>query len=141
MKRVVAQISHLVPERASIRLAVGDEVLVGERDTEWPEFVFVTAAPGSGWVPARNLSADHGRAVVREPYDTTELPTDVGETLEVIAEDRLGGWLWCRSAAGAEGWVPIRTVESEPEGPPPDQPESVAQAPGSSAEGQPEPAA
>ena len=85
---------------------------VGERDTEWPEFVFVTASHGSGWVPARHLSASSGTAVVTTAYDTTELPTHIGEILEVVTEDLTSGWLWCRSAEGREGWVPVKTVDA-----------------------------
>jgi hypothetical protein len=71
----------------------------------------VTAADGCGWVPARHLSADRGPAVVRVPYDTTELATQDGELLEVLVEDARSGWLWCRSADRRQGWVPIRTVQ------------------------------
>jgi hypothetical protein len=85
-----------------------------QRDTEWPEFVFVTAAYGSGWVPARHLSAWSGTAILKTSYDTTELPTQVGDLLEVLAEDNASGWLWCRSGGGREGWVPINTLEAAP---------------------------
>ncbi|HEU5265589.1 MAG TPA: SH3 domain-containing protein [Jatrophihabitans sp.] len=44
------------------------------------------------------------------PYDTTELPTQRGDVLEVLAEDLASGWLWCRGPGG-EGWVPAKTVE------------------------------
>jgi len=98
-----------------VQLQIGDAVEVGERDTEWPEFVFVSGERGAGWVPARHLSASSGRAVVRIPYDTTELPTEVGEVLQVIAEDPSSGWLWCRSASGREGWIPVKTVEEKSE--------------------------
>ena len=79
--------------------------------TEWPEFVFVTAPQGSGWVPARHLSASSRSAVVRTGYDTTELPTRVGEVLDVVAEDLASGWVWCRSRKGREGWVPLNTLD------------------------------
>lgn len=92
---------------------------VGDRDTEWPEFVFVTAADGDGWVPARHLSQSSGTAVVRTAYDTTELPTRVGEELEVIAEDLRSGWLWCRAATDRHGWVPVRTVQDPHQEPAP----------------------
>lgn len=95
-----------------LRIVPGDEVTVGERDSEWPEFVFVTASGGTGWVPARHLSQSSDRAVVATAYDTTELPTQVGDVLEVLTEDLVSGWLWCRSASGREGWVPVRTVET-----------------------------
>jgi SH3 domain len=110
VRRVVATQSHEIAERPPLRLAVGDAVDVGERDTEWPAFVFVTCDAGSGWVPRRYLSASSGRAVVRTAYDTTELPTTVGQVLDVVGEDLESGWLWCRSADGREGWVPVRTV-------------------------------
>lgn len=111
MRHVVAKVAHEIPERPPLQLAVGLRVHVGERDTEWPEFVFVTAANGSGWVPVRHLSAALGTALVTMAYDTTELPTRVGDVLEVVAEDLPGGWRWCRSRAGREGLAPIKTLE------------------------------
>lgn len=107
----MARTAHEIPDRAPLRLAVGDEVQVGDRDTEWPEFVFVTAAHGTGWVPARHLSEAAGRALVTTAYDTTELTTRTREVVEVVTEDLISGWLWCRSGTGREGWVPVRTVE------------------------------
>lgn len=86
---------------------------MGDRDTEWPEFVFVAAAHGTGWVPARHLSEPSGPAVVQTAYDTSELPTRVGDVLDVLAEDLSSGWLWCRSSSGRQGWVPVRTVEDD----------------------------
>lgn len=111
MKTVRATVAHTIPDRPPMRVAVGDEVTVGERDTQWPAFVFVTARHGSGWVPERFLSRRAGSALVRVAYDTTELPTAVGDRLRVIAEDLDSGWLWCRSENGREGWVPVNTVD------------------------------
>jgi len=112
MPFVVATEAHAIPERPPLSLASGDVVTVGRRDGDWPAFVFVTTAHGSGWVPSRYLSADAGRAVVAMPYDTTELATRSGEILEVVDRDDESGWLWCRSADGREGWVPSRSVEA-----------------------------
>lgn len=112
MSFVVATEAHAIPERPPLSLAPGDVVTVGRRDRDWPAFVFVTAARGSGWVPSRHLSADAGQAVVQTAYDTTELATRSGEILELVARDDESGWLWCRSADGREGWVPSRTVEA-----------------------------
>lgn len=72
--------------------------------------MFVTTSKCAGWAPARHLSTSSGSAVVVDAYDTTELPTEVGDDLEVIHEDTDSGWLWCRSTLGREGWVPIKTV-------------------------------
>ena len=111
MRLVVAEVAHEIPDRPPIRLSVGQRVRVGDRDTEWPEFVFVTAPQGSGWVPARHLSAPSGSAVVRTEYDTTELPTAVGEVLDVVIEDLTSGWIWVRSRDRREGWVPLKTLD------------------------------
>ena len=111
VRTLVATVAHRIPERPPLQPVIGEWVEVGERDTEWPELVFVTAAHGSGWVPAPHLSAGSGTAVVQTAYDSTELPTQVGDLLEVVAEDLASGWLWCRSGDGREGWVPIKTLE------------------------------
>jgi hypothetical protein len=112
VRSAVAKMAHEIPDRPPLRLTVGERVEVGEQDTEWPEFVFVTSVRGSGWVPAQHLSAPAGTATVRTAYDTTELPTQAGDRLEVLDEDRKSGWLWCRSHDGREGWVPMKTLEA-----------------------------
>ena len=101
---------HEIPERPPVRVEVGDQVEVGERDSEWPAFVFVASHKGSGWIPERHLNRQGASAVVTEAYDTTELPTKEGEELEVLREDLTSGWLWCRASNGQEGWVPERTI-------------------------------
>jgi hypothetical protein len=110
VERVIVCSAHEIPERAPLQLDVGDHVRVGERDTQWPEFVFVTCDRSEGWVPARYLSAGSGDALVRVAYDTSELPTQIGEVLDVLEDDALGGWVRCRAASGREGWVPATTV-------------------------------
>lgn len=92
------------PDRPPLKLTVGDEVREGDRDAEWPEFVFVTAAHGgTGWVPARHPSQPAGPATMQTAYDTTELATQVGDVLEFVVEDVDSGWLWCRSGTGRAG--------------------------------------
>lgn len=112
MTRLLARAreAHSVPDRPPLSLAVGDAVHVGRRDTDWPAFVFVTAAAGSGWVPSRYLSADSGEAVVTTPYVTRELATTTGQLLEVLVRDDESEWHWCRADDGSEGWVPARTL-------------------------------
>lgn len=110
-RRARAAVAHEIPARAALRLEIGEVVDLGERDKEWPEFVFVTTTHGAGWVPARHLRLSGPGAVVEVPYDTTELATRAGEVLDILAEDRQSGWLWCRAADGREGWVPVRTLD------------------------------
>ena len=111
MNRAVVAISaHEIPDRPPIRVEAGDRVSVGERDSEWPAFVFVTSQSGRGWIPERHLDRQDAGAVVRHGYDTTELSTEQGEELEVLHEDAISGWHWCRAKNGREGWVPERTL-------------------------------
>jgi len=107
---VVAQSAHEIPDRPPIQIEVGERVEVGERDREWPAFVFIATSRGAGWVPERHLDRDADGAVVKEAYDTTELPTREGEELEAIREDTRSGWIWCRAKTGREGWVPAQTL-------------------------------
>lgn len=111
---VVATSPHGIPDRPPIRVEVGERVTVGDRDNEWPAFVFVTAQTGSGWIPEHHLDRQDASALVTEAYETTELPTEEGEELEVLQEDLASGWLWCRARSGREGWVPERTLSPRP---------------------------
>ncbi len=86
---------------------------MGERDDEWPAFVRVkTRSGGSGWVPSRNLSTDHGTARVKFGYSTRELAGRPGDELIVLERDDESGWLWCRNDAGDEGWIPTRMLQA-----------------------------
>jgi hypothetical protein len=108
VRTMVAKVRHQIPDRPSLQLAVGERVDVGDRDSEWPEFVFVTASHGTGWVPARHLSGTSGTVVVQTAYDTSELPTQAGDVVEVVAEDLTSGWLWCRTRDGRGAGCPSR---------------------------------
>ena len=108
---VRARRSHEIPSRSPIQLEPGEPVMVGERSIEWPAFVFITAADGQGWVPARHLSADDGAAIVEVAYDTTELAVTKGEEVTVVERDDESGWWWCRAANGGEGWVPVAVLD------------------------------
>ncbi|RPE79650.1 SH3 domain-containing protein [Vulcaniibacterium tengchongense] len=106
--RVVA--AHRAPDRPPIRVAPGTPVTLGERDREWPDFVWTTLADGrGGWVPATLFDAGRGPATALADYDTRELDADPGETLEL--ERELAQWWWARNARGDEGWVPARVLQ------------------------------
>ncbi|WP_083379141.1 SH3 domain-containing protein [Boudabousia tangfeifanii] len=101
---------HHIPERLPIQVQVGQKVHVGQRDTDWPEFVFVTTGEGQGWVPARYLEIDGSDGVVLVEYDTTELAASKGEQVELVVDDAQSGWAWCRNSQGEEGWIPHRCL-------------------------------
>jgi hypothetical protein len=116
MTRLRATAAHTIPQRTPIQVRPGQHVRVGQHDTEWPAFVFVTAESGEGWVPERHLDTSRDPAVVLTDYDTTVLATTAGEELTLVRSDDPSGWAWVRNDAGREGWVPWRTVEPIPRG-------------------------
>ena len=52
VRRVAARMAHEIPDGPSLQLRVGEQVQVGDTDTEWPEFVFVTAPAALAGSPA-----------------------------------------------------------------------------------------
>jgi hypothetical protein len=106
--------AHQVPARAPIRVAAGQRVRVGERDTTWPAFVLVSTEDGSGWVPTRHIDRTAEQPVMLASYDTTELATTAGQVLAVLESDDPSGWTWVANSTGRQGWVPNDTIEPLP---------------------------
>jgi Variant SH3 domain len=95
-----------------IRFARGEVVTLGERDTEWPAFIWTITADGNaGWAPFDWLRPlDDGRAEALRDYSAQELDVDTGDT--VTLHHALGGWWWCERTDGHCGWVPMEHIES-----------------------------
>jgi hypothetical protein len=90
-----------------IRFAAGDVVILGERDSEWPAFVWTTTPidGNAGWAPLDWLKPlDDGRVEALRDYSAQELDVEMGD--DVVLHDELGGWWWCERADGRCGWVP-----------------------------------
>jgi hypothetical protein len=114
VSRTVRVVTAHVPRAGEpLKLRAGDEVRVGRRDEEFPAWTWCeTDDGGSGWIPEAYVAREapeFDRGSVLRDYDATELAAAPGDVLDVIDEE--GGWLWCRSGDGAEGWVPARNVE------------------------------
>jgi hypothetical protein len=110
MRHARVVVSHNAPDRPPIRVARGDAVHLGHRDTDWPEFVWTTIAEGyEGWVPATLFDREDGPATALQDYDTRELDTQADEVVTLQYE--LAGWWWARNALGHQGWVPARSLE------------------------------
>lgn len=89
-----------------IRFATGELVTVGERDTEWPAFIWTITADGNaGWAPFDWLRPlGDGRAKALRDYSAQELDADAGDEIELLFE--LGGWWWATGPDGRSGWIP-----------------------------------
>ncbi len=92
-------------------LRAGEVVTLGQRDTEWPGWVWCTNQEGKGgWVPEQYIEEHESGGTVRNNYTAVELAVGVGE--EVRLGQRLNGWVWCTNANGQSGWVPERNLET-----------------------------
>lgn len=106
--RVIA--THRAPPREPIQVAPGQPVTLGERATEWPDFVWATLAQGlGGWVPAALFDRDAGEAVALDAYDTRELDADPGDILALHRQQ--AGWWRAGNVGGHSGWIPARCIE------------------------------
>lgn len=106
--RVIA--AHRKPDRPSIRVARGERVRLGERDTDWPQFVWTVLASGlGGWIPADVFDTAHGDARAQHDYDTQELDADPGDGLRLHREH--AGWWWAEHSDGTQGWIPARVLQ------------------------------
>lgn len=94
-----------------IKFAQGELVTLGERDTEWPAFIWTTTADGkAGWAPFDWLKPlDDNRAEALRDYSAQELDVAAGDAVTLLHE--LGGWWWCEHADGRCGWVPAEHLE------------------------------
>jgi hypothetical protein len=92
-----------------LMLGVGEAVRLGQRDTEWPGWIWCvgTAGPG-GWVPEQYIEIHDSQGVMRQDYTAAELAVRAGEP--VTAGQRVNGWAWCTNAQGESGWVPERNL-------------------------------
>jgi hypothetical protein len=109
MKQAQVIAMHRAPDRPAIRVEPGDSVTLGERDNEWPQFVWTDLAIGlGGWVPAMLFDRDSGPATALQSYDTRELDADDGERL--ILHHELAAWWWAENNHGTCGWIPARVL-------------------------------
>jgi len=108
--------SYQTPYDDPLKLKAGEIVAVGEKEAEWPGWVWVTDSTGrSGWAPVSIIEISHGRGCLRTDYDATELNVGEGERLEIINTE--AGWGWCRTGDGRTGWVPLEHMDKlKPEG-------------------------
>lgn len=101
---------HRAPDRPAIQVQAGERVTLGDRDTEWPQFVWTALASGlGGWAPSALFDAERGQASALQDYDTRELDVAVGDVVTLHQE--LAGWWWATNAGGDSGWIPARALE------------------------------
>ncbi|MEP5760410.1 MAG: hypothetical protein ABJ327_14090 [Litoreibacter sp.] len=89
----------------------GEELWLNGDTHEWEGHVWVWAknqANKEGWIPDTLVKTAAGKHYANAPFSAQELSCEVGEYLVTTNEKH--GWIWCRSEAGLEGWVPKRNL-------------------------------
>ena len=105
MRAVVTRAHHSeYPE--PIAGKAGDTLELGQRDDDWPTFLWAKAASGrEGWVPDAYLAISGSSGTLTRDYVARELTLGEGAVVDVL--DEVGGWAWCRSDDGELGWLPL----------------------------------
>ncbi|MDJ0628856.1 MAG: SH3 domain-containing protein [Rhodobacter sp.] len=102
---------HAASYSDPISVAAGECIVLTGRSDLWDGQLWLWAhsADGrEGWVPD-GLVAGRGRdSHLREAYSARELSCRTGDILTGLRA--LNGWVWCRDASGAVGWVPARCL-------------------------------
>jgi hypothetical protein len=105
--RVIADHHAAFPDPLVVR--DGEQLAVGDRQTEWHGWLWCTGQDGKGgWVPEGYVERRGDRAALLVDYDATELSVRTGE--EVLVGEEVGDWRWCTNHAGQSGWVPVRNL-------------------------------
>ncbi|WP_118132435.1 hypothetical protein [Oceanicella sp. SM1341] len=124
MTRRIVRADHVATYPDPFRIARGAALRLDGREDIWDGRRWLWATdPGGrgGWIPDTLIAPedDHPRAL--RTYSALELTCRTGEALEMLESTH--GWGWCRSAAGAEGWVPLRNLAPPTAGTPDAGPE------------------
>lgn len=105
--------SYAVAYPDPIKLGEGETVKIEKwepKDSEWAGWAFCVDQRGiKGWASEKYLRVDGDSATVTRSYDATELATQRGEAVTVHREEL--GWAWVENRKGAQGWVPLKTLE------------------------------
>lgn len=96
-----------------IIVRAGDVLTLTGRTDLWEGHLWLwarNAAGREGWVPDRLVDQDGETARAAFDYSAQELTCEAGSILS--GTWHLNGWVWCRRADGAEGWVPEKQLEA-----------------------------
>ena len=93
-----------------LKIRDGDELRLSRKETVWEGWVWCTTEEGkSGWIPESFIDSTGNYGKANRDYDATELTVQVGDELDVLAEE--SGWAWCGNSSGSFGWVPLDNLE------------------------------
>lgn len=94
-----------------IHVEAGDVLFITGRQDNWESHIWlwVRSAGGlEGWMPDIIVNETKFGYVATEEYTAAELTCRRGQVL--VGEKETHGWVFCRSADGAAGWVPRKNL-------------------------------
>lgn len=94
------------PDRPAIQVAPGDAVTLGQRDSDWPQFIWTTLTGGLGGLL---FDRERGDATAQHEYDPRELDSDIGDRLVLHRE--MADWWWADNTQGASGRIPALALQ------------------------------
>ncbi|TQM90065.1 SH3 domain-containing protein [Roseinatronobacter monicus] len=99
-----------------IVLQAGDVLYLTGRKENWDGYIWLWAKSAGGlegWIPDTIVRKANDGCAAAEDYNAAELTCQVGEI--VTGEKETHGWVFCRSADGSAGWVPLKNLVSSVE--------------------------
>ena len=111
MKRTYYRVivDYKSPYSDSFKIQEGETVQIGNRESEWPGWVWCKNKGGmERWIPRNYLDIQGNLGVMNQDYEATELNVSVGE--ELVIEKEESGWVWVTNKRGEKGWVPMENV-------------------------------
>ena len=111
MKLIVVK-AHKSDYPNPIRFRKGDILHVGQQNTEFKDWIWVTTKDGNqGWAPVQYVqNIDAQKAVAKKNYTAVELDTVAGD--ELLLHYEVNDWGWVEKRDGSCGWVPLNTTRS-----------------------------
>jgi len=95
-----------------LELKPGDVVTIGERDSTWTEWLWVSVSGknGGAWMHESMLETPtEPKSKVLEAYSSREISVKKNDAVHSLRS--LGGWHWCEKTDGTLGWIPDYVLE------------------------------
>jgi uncharacterized protein YgiM (DUF1202 family) len=103
-------VEYTSPYTYPLKIQKGERLQVGDKESEWPGWVWCTNIDGKDrWVPRNYMEIRGKSGIMIQDYDATELTVSIGEELKIEKEE--SGWVWVSNKEEKKGWVPLENIK------------------------------
>ena len=98
--------------KSPIELRAGDRIDLSGHEDDWEGHTWLWAkshAGTEGWIPDTLVVRCAEKTLAVDDYSAMELTCQRGQILTALQDTH--GWILCRAANGAKGWVPKSHLE------------------------------